>query len=564
MSAEFQGFSPEALEALLTPGVAERWNAVQERLHPALAALAAQLDAAGRTRFRREWPLYEITWKAARYRNRGRGQREPIEEYHFALDRAPRGSGIYVGVSGEERAILVGFTSTGARKAELQRVREAGRGLWQPLLEALPDVRFNRPDGASDEPWIEQYVRTRQAKYLWAGYSYAWDDLRITSADFAAVLIEDVLRLFPFNEAIMEEAEALDYEAEATARERRGHYSVAANLPRAEEIIERIVQRGFTFPESVIRSYHIALQTKPLVILPGISGTGKTRLTRLYADAVHEISSAAVDNPHYLLVAVQPDWHNAKDLLGYFNALTNTFHPTAFLRFLHRAAADPQQPYYVCLDELNLARPEYYLAPILSALETAEHTIDLQVPTGAVTTVDGETLRNPLTLPLNVHLTGTVNVDESTFGLSDKLLDRANVIELSEVDLQAFRRIYREPVNPEAWQMIERVATIMQAVGQPFGYRTIAEVLRYVETARGVLPVQAAIDLQIKQKVLPKLRGEDSARLRQALGQLYQLFADAPFQANREPSDAPFPESAAKVRRMLERLEQEGFTDFYG
>lgn len=564
MTAEFQGFSPEALAALLVPGVTERWNAVQEQLHPVLAALATRLEITGRARFGREWPLYETTWKAARYRNRGRGQREPIEEYHFALDRVPRGTGIYVGVSGDERAILVGFTSTGARKAELQRVREAGRGLWQPLLEALPDVRFNRTDGVSDEPWIEQYVRMRQAKYLWAGYSYAWDDPRVGTAEFAEVLIEDVLRLFPLNEAIMEEAEALDYEAEATARERRAHYSVAANLPAAEEIIERIAQRGFTFPESTVRSYHVALQTKPLVILPGISGTGKTRLTRLYADAVHDIRSAAVDNPHYLLVAVQPDWHNAKDLLGYFNGLTNTFHPTAFLRFLHRAAADPQQPYYVCLDELNLARPEYYLAPILSALETAEHTIDLGVPSSTVTTVDGETLRNPLTLPLNVHLTGTVNVDESTFGLSDKLLDRANVIELSTVDLPAFRRSYREPVNPEAWQMIERVEAIMQAAGQPFGYRTIAEMLRYIETARGVLPVRGAIDLQIKQKVLPKLRGEDSPRLRLALSQLYEVFAGVRFQAGREPTDAPFPESAAKVQRMLERLEQEGFTDFYG
>ena len=61
--------------------------------------------------------MYEISWKAARYRHRGGGRREPIEDYHFALDRVPRGTGIYVGVSGEERAILVGFTSpTGARK----------------------------------------------------------------------------------------------------------------------------------------------------------------------------------------------------------------------------------------------------------------------------------------------------------------------------------------------------------------------------------------------------------------------------------------------------------------
>ena len=122
------------------------------------------------------------------------------------------------------------------------------------------------------------------------------------------------------------------------------------------------------------------MQTKPLVILPGISGTGKTRLTRLYADAVFGDRWPGQDNDHYLLVAVQPDWHNARDLLGYYNALTNRFHPTPFLRFLQRAAADPATPYFVCLDEMNLARPEYYLAPILSALETEDHLIDLGVP----------------------------------------------------------------------------------------------------------------------------------------------------------------------------------------
>src|SRR6188768_1514515 len=104
---DFTGFTAEALESLNTPGISERWAAVQEQLHPLLHTLSEQLDAAGRARLRREWPLYEISWKTARYLNRGRGRREPIVEYHFALDRPPRGSGIYVGVSGEERAVLV-------------------------------------------------------------------------------------------------------------------------------------------------------------------------------------------------------------------------------------------------------------------------------------------------------------------------------------------------------------------------------------------------------------------------------------------------------------------------
>ncbi|HEX9370229.1 MAG TPA: AAA family ATPase, partial [Roseiflexaceae bacterium] len=312
---------------------------------------------------------------------------------------------------------------------------------------------------------------------------------------------------------------------------------------------------------------------KPLVILPGISGTGKTRLTRLYADAIFgDAIQPGGDNDHYLLVAVQPDWHNARDLLGYYNALTGKFHPTPFLRFLQRAASDPAMPYFVCLDEMNLARPEYYLAPILSALETEDHRIDLGVPGATVETAGGEVLENPFRLPLNVRIAGTVNVDESTHALSDKLLDRANVIELTDVDLEAFRRSYREPVDEAAWPVIVEVHAIVARAGQPFGYRTVAEMLRYVERARGVLPPAVALDQQIKQKVLPKLRGDDTPRLRRALSALLELLLGRPQSAwgkaaTVEPEDVaagPYPESAEKVRRMLERLETEGFTDFYG
>jgi len=310
-----------------------------------------------------------------------------------------------------------------------------------------------------------------------------------------------------------------------------------------------IAARGYVYPSDIIRSYHVALHTKPLVILPGISGTGKTRLTRLYADAVHSIAPGA-DNPFYLAVAVQPDWHNARDLLGYYNALTERFQPTPTLRMLLRAAADPANPYFICLDEMNLARPEYYLAPILSALETAEHTLDLGVPAATVQTATGETLRNPIRLPLNLHFIGTVNVDESTFALSDKLLDRANVIELTSVDLAAWRAQYRGIVDEAAWNVLLAAQAILAEIGQPYGYRTIEEIGRYLEGASGVIEPATALDLQIKQKILPKLRGEDTPRFRKALRDLAALLAG-------------YPQSLAKAQAMLARLEREGYTDFY-
>lgn len=584
----FPGFTPEVLGALLVPGIGERWAAVQARLHPALAALAEALRAEGLRRFPREWPLYELSFKSQRYVNRGPGARAPIDEYHLAIDRPPRGSGVYVAVSAAERLVLVALQLGRARKPDLRRVWENGQIVWTPLVERLAEVRFaerrvrdGRRETKDEEPqeqsripgtWLDRYLATRSAHYLLAGFSYGWDDPRITQPAFARQLIDDVLALLPLNEAIMEQAELLDLAGAARLREERVSYT-PLHLPPIEAIVTFIQSHGFALSETLIRAYHLALQTRPLVILPGISGTGKTRLTRLYADAVYADSlTQGQENEHYLLVAVQPDWHNARDLLGYYNAITGKFHATPFLRLLQRAVSDPSALYFVCLDEMNLARPEYYLAPILAAMETEDRLIDLGAPGPTIETVNGEVLSNPFRLPLNVRLTGTVNVDESTHTLSDKLLDRANVIELTEVDLEAFRAGYRGPVDEEAWQMIVSVYGIVAQAGQPFGYRTVAEMLRYVERAKGVLPVREAIDQQIKQKVLPKLRGEDSPRLRRALVALLELLLGQPQStwtrvAAIEPhmiSAAPYPSSATKVRRMLERLEAEGFTDFYG
>lgn len=580
-----QLLSQEVMAAFTVPGIVERWAAVQEHVHPCLVALAEQVQAAAARQFPRQWPLYEVSYKSQRYVNKGRGERAPIDEYHVAFDRPPRGAGILISISGAERAVLVGIQLWGVRKEQLRQLWREGRPVWQPLVERIEqsgEARFTRsserrienarrkkePEPASAARlWLDHYLDTRSASYLWAGFIYPWHAM---PSDLAERLVADLLALFPLNEALMEQAEALEPSGLARLRENQAAYGSA--LPPIETIIDHIHAQGFTISETLIRAYHVALQTRPLVILPGISGTGKTRLTRLYADAVHHIPSANHDNPYYLVVAVQPDWHNARDLLGYYNALSGVYHPTFFLRFLLRAASDPQQPYFVCLDEMNLARPEYYLAPLLSALETSEHTIDIGAPTSEVRSITGETLRNPLRLPLNLHITGTVNVDESTYALSDKLLDRANVIELTDVDLPAFRASYSGPVDPAVWATITQVHSIVARAGQPFGYRTLGEMLTYITQAQGVLAAGLALDLQLKQKILPKLRGEDNPRLRRALNELLALLLARPQSdwgraAQVTPEQiaaAPFPESAEKVRRMLERLDQDGFTDFYG
>ena len=263
--------------------------------------------------------------------------------------------------------------------------------------------------------------------------------------------------------------------------------------------------------------------------------------------------------------------HNARDLLGYYNAITGKFHVTPFLRFVLRAIGEPDVQFFVCLDEMNLARPEYYLAPILSAIETDERLIDLGAPDSEVEAVSGEHIRNPLRLPRNLAITGTVNVDESTHPLSDKLLDRANVIELTDVDLVGFRTTWPGLVDEAAWNQIVQIHTIAARAGHPFGYRTLNEMLRYLEQARGILTPARALDQQLKQKVLPKLRGEDTPRLRRSLTDLLALTLGRETgtlgKITQIPpetfANATLPESAEKLRRMLERLDSDGFTDFY-
>ena len=567
-------FTPEALAALTVPGVAARWNAIQERLHPVLATCAARLGAEASVRFPRIWNLYEVSYRSQRSINRGRGVRDPINEYYMVVDRPPRGAGVYVAISGAERLILVALHVARRRKEDLARLWEESRAFWSPLIERLTDVRFAERERPSDTEthWLDRYLANRAASSLLAGFAYRWDDPQVLQPGFIERLIDDALTLLPLNEALMERAEARDPTGAAWLCEQRAVY-MAAEEPPVDVIIERIRARGFTLSERIIRAYHVALRTRPLVILPGISGTGKTRLTRLYADAVvGERFAPGQENERYLLVAVQPDWHSARDLLGYYNAITGKYHPTPFLRFLLRASADPSARYFVCLDEMNLARPEYYLAPILSAMETDDRLIDLGAPAAVVETVTGEVLSNPFRLPVNVAITGTVNVDESAHALSDKLLDRANVIELTDVDLEGFRTAYPGAIDDAIWNVIVAVHGIVARAGQPFGYRVLSEIIRYIEQSQGVMTPQQALDLQIKQKILPKLRGDDTPRLRHALTDLLELLLGAPQSAWKRAAyiaaeaiaEAPFPESAEKVRRMLERLDADGFTDFYG
>ena len=253
-------------------------------------------------------------------------------------------------------------------------------------------------------------------------------------------------------------------------------------------------------------------------VLTGLSGAGKTLLAMCYAKGLW------VGQPEqggWYVVPVQPGWHDPSSLLGYVNPIDNNVYVrTGFLDFLLRAHADPDRPYTVLLDEMNLSHPEQYLAPLLSAMESGGD-IELHALGDEVGDVPAR-----IPYPENLVIIGTVNMDETTHGLSDKVLDRASVIEFWDIDVDSFPGWKTTGLEATSIALVREVLATLVKTLRPvrlhFGWRTIGDVIGYVEAATGggAFDARASLDHAIYSKVLPKLRGEDTPRLRAAFDEV--------------------------------------------
>lgn len=306
-------------------------------------------------------------------------------------------------------------------------------------------------------------------------------------------------------------------------------------IPSLNDIQQQINCQGLRIDERTLRRYHLALQTRKFVILSGISGTGKTWLTQAYAQAV---------NAEYCLVPVAPNWTTNEDLLGYFNPMNQHYVDTGFSHFLRQAANEYQQyqdqarPYHLVLDEMNLARVEYYFAKFLSAMEVQMRDGSTEIELSA---------HERVLLTPNLHFIGTINVDESTHGFADKIYDRAQLIEL-QVDRNRLHDHlgpvpYRD-VLMQIWDYVHPVA--------PFAFRVLDEIKIYVGAAEKIgCSWQEAFDEQLLQKVLPKFRGADP-RVGDALHQMMQIT---------QAKDLML--SHAKASQMLHTFRLHGFTSYF-
>ena len=299
--------------------------------------------------------------------------------------------------------------------------------------------------------------------------------------------------------------------------------------PCLAQIISSINQKSH-FAETVISRLHNGLWSharRHFAVLTGLSGSGKTRLASSYARAIS--GNDAASSRRVRVIAVQPGWYDPSALLGYVNPLrTETYVRTEFLEFVMQAVDDPEHPYTVVLDEMNLSRPEQYLAPILSTMEIPGSSIVLHREGDSL---DGVPAAVPY--PNNLVVIGTVNMDETTHGLSDKVLDRAFTIEFWKIDLAKYPKWGTWGLEPAdetiARSLLEQLMASLEPARLHFGWRTVEDVLGYLVAATGEndqYHVDNELDSVIYAKVLPKLRGDDSPSFRKALDTCAQVLAD--------------------------------------
>lgn len=298
------------------------------------------------------------------------------------------------------------------------------------------------------------------------------------------------------------------------------------------------------------RRYITSLLAKPFVILTGNSGTGKTRISKQFAEYLEWNSDDGKKN--WVIIPVGADWTDNTKILGYYNPLAEDgkgkYEKTKIVELIEEANRHKEIPYFVILDEMNLSHVERYFSDFLSHMETPDTPFELEGYTGR------------LDYPENMFVVGTVNIDETTYMFSPKVLDRANVIEfkpqkedvfkvfsavgtvgkmvsVNDGSAQAFLKLAKEirtgkfAVDEDLTHyytdvdgdftgsnldyvegVFSDIYEIVQKYDFEFAFRTVKEIRNYIAAAYELLEktefdLNKIIDEQLLQKILPKIHG---------------------------------------------------------
>lgn len=289
---------------------------------------------------------------------------------------------------------------------------------------------------------------------------------------------------------------------------------------------------------------HTAIKCSNLVILSGLSGTGKSALVDIYARALGINYTANPEENRLLFIPVRPSWNDDADLLGYVDLVHMVYRAsdTGFVDFLVKAQKDENKNkmFIVCFDEMNLARVEHYFSQFLSILERPANQRELQLYDNQYSGRLYNSANYPSIIKIgdNIRFIGTVNIDESTYHFSDKVLDRANVIQLDILDYstQWIKKKYgtlgninwtfdeydsiiiknSEIVMVDIQKLLWDIHQLMQTASSKYGVgpRIVKSIEMYMRNLPSPQMAQFTVDMgldyQIAQRVLTKVRGPEN------------------------------------------------------
>ena len=377
------------------------------------------------------------------------------------------------------------------------------------------------------------------------------------------------------------------------------------------------------------RPYITAIKSKPFLLLAGISGTGKSRIVRELARACWEESSEEYKTKkpkNFEMVQVKPNWHDSSELIGYVSRVSGSpvFVAGDFLKFVAKAWENPEVPYFLCLDEMNLAPVEQYFAEYLSVVESRKADENGVITTDpilkkceeqwyfdltALLTSDDEVRarfnKDGISIPQNLIVVGTVNMDETTFSFSRKVLDRAMTIEMNEVDLyggldspyekigklEAGNLIGTAVEGVDVYQDNKEVCNIAlkyledvntELEGKPFkvAYRTRNEFLLYVvnnlpynkdkdgKELEQNFVIARALDEITSMKILSRIEGDTTKidnlldKLSATIGERLKAISGKEYSAKKDDGEKVYSVSLAKLKEMADRLDS-GYTSFW-
>lgn len=379
--------------------------------------------------------------------------------------------------------------------------------------------------------------------------------------------------------------------------------NTSANTTRFEisKINNDLESSGLRINNKLIIRFITSLLTKPFVILTGLSGSGKTKLAQAF------VMWICKNENQYSIVPVGADWTNREPLLGFPNALNNEEYikpDNGVLDLIINATENPQKPYFLILDEMNLSHVERYFADFLSVMES-KSTIKLYSGSPRKSS-DGIDIPQEISWPENLFIIGTVNIDETTYMFSPKVLDRANVIEFRVTATEMASYLSNSPrldlnsIIAQGADMAEHFVELakdkdiasenidqlnnalteffseLKKTGAEFGYRSASEIIRFYSLVNKIEPAwhtDIIIDAAIIQKLLPKLHGSRSklTKVLSTLGELclkssgniksdyFDKYETINFD---EDPDIKYPLSLEKISRMYKNVIDNGFTSY--